>query len=49
MYAKDTLNETYNQQAEETQLQFMNARFASRLLNDLYLQGDVVDSRYLYF
>ena len=49
MYAKDTLNETYNQQAEETQLQSMNARFASRLLNDLYLQGDVVDSRYLYF
>ncbi len=48
-YAKDKLNETFNQETEETTLQNMHARMASQFLNDLYLKADVKDSRYLFF
>ena len=44
-YGEDKLNETFNQAAEENQLQTMHARFASRLLNDLYMQASVVDTQ----
>lgn len=49
MYAKDKLNETFDVKAEEATLQGMHARFASRLMNDLYLKGEVKDTRYLFF
>lgn len=49
MYAKDKLNETFDQKAEETTLQNMHARLASRFMNDLYLKGEVKDKRYLFF
>ena len=48
-YAKDKLNETFNQETEETTLQNMHARMASQFLNDLYLKADVKDDRYLFF
>ena len=48
-YGEDKLNETYDQATEEEQMQAMHVRFASRLLNDLYLQANVIDTRYLYF
>lgn len=48
-YAKDKLNETYNQKEEETTLQNMHVRLASRFMNDLYLKADVKDKRYLFF
>lgn len=49
MYAKDKLNEKFDVKAEEATLQAMHARFASRLMNDLYLKGEVKDTRYLFF
>ena len=49
MYAKDKLNEKFDVKAEEATLQGMHARFASRLMNDLYLKGEVKDTRYLFF
>ncbi len=49
VYAKDKLNETYNQSAEEQTLENMHVRFSNRVLNDLFMQANVVDSRYLYF
>ena len=48
-YAKDKLNETYNQETEEATLENMHARMASQFINDLYLNADVKDNRYLYF
>lgn len=48
-YAKDKLNETYNQKEEETSLQSMHARLASRFMNELYLKANVKDNRYLFF
>lgn len=48
-YAKDKLNETYNQKEEETTLQNMHVRLASRFMNDLYLKANVKDKRYLFF
>ncbi|WP_291529709.1 SurA N-terminal domain-containing protein [Bacteroides sp. UBA939] len=48
-YAKEKLNETYNQEGEEATAQNMHARVASQFLNDLYLKADVKDSRYLFF
>ena len=48
-YAKEKLNETFNQETEEATLQNMHARMASQFLNDLYLKADVKDSRYLFF
>ena len=49
LYAKDKLNETFNQKEEETTLESMHARLASRFMNDLYLKGEVKDNRYLFF
>ncbi|MEG1660222.1 MAG: peptidylprolyl isomerase [Bacteroides sp.] len=49
MYAKDTLNEKFDVKAEEATMQAMHARFASNLMNDLYLKGEVKDTRYLFF
>lgn len=48
-YAKEKLNETYNQKNEEATLQSIHARMASQFLNDLYLKADVEDTRYLFF
>lgn len=49
LYAKDKLNETYDQTAEEATLENMHARMASQFINDLYLKGEVIDRRYLFF
>ena len=49
MYAKDKLNETFDAKTEEATLENMHARLAGRLMNDLYLKGEVKDSRYLFF
>ena len=49
VYGKDKLNETYNQETEEATLENMHARMASQFINDLYLNADVKDNRYLYF
>ena len=49
MYGKDKLNETFNAKEEEATLANMHARFASRVVNDLYLKGKVKDTRYLFF
>lgn len=48
-YAKDKLNEEYNEENEMNSLSSMHARLASQLLNDLYLKADVKDTRYLFF
>ena len=48
-YAKDKLNETYNQEEEEQALETMHARIASQFIGDLYRKANVKDSRYLYF
>ena len=48
-YAKEKLNETYNQKTEEATLEGMHARIANQFMNDLYLNANVKDSRYLYF
>ena len=49
VYGKDKLNDTFNAKDEEATLTNMHARFASRLMNDLYLKGKVKDTRYLFF
>ena len=49
MYGKDKLKDTFNAKEEEATLTNMHARFASRLMNDLYLKGNVKDTRYLFF
>jgi peptidyl-prolyl cis-trans isomerase D len=49
MYAKDKQNETFDAKAEEKTLENMHARLAGRLMNDLYLKGEVKDLRYLFF
>lgn len=48
-YAKEKLNETFNQETEEATLADMHARMASQFMNDLYLKADVKDKRYLFF
>ena len=48
-YAKEKLNETFNKETEEANLANMHARMASQFINDLYLNADVKDNRYLYF
>lgn len=48
-YAKEKLNETFNQETEEATLEAMHARMASQFINDLYLKGEVKDKRYLFF
>lgn len=49
MFGKDKLSDTFNAKEEEATLANMHARFASRLVNDLYLKGKVKDTRYLFF
>lgn len=49
VFGKETLNETFNAKQEEATLSNMHARFASRLMNDLYLKANVKDTRYLFF
>ncbi len=34
---------------EEATLENMHARMAGRVMNDLYLKGEVKDTRYLFF
>ncbi len=48
-YAKEKLNETFNQETEEATLANMHARMASQFMSDLYLKADVKDKRYLFF
>ena len=49
-YAKDKLNETYEEGAEIEKLQGMYTNLAVRqFINDLYLKADVKDERYLFF
>ena len=48
-YAQEKLDMTYNQTEEENALQNMQIRLASQYMNDLFLKGNVKDSRYLYF
>ena len=48
-YAKEKLNETFNQETEETTLAAMHARMANQFMSDLYLKADVKDKRYLFF
>lgn len=48
MYAKDKLRNV-DAKTEEATLENMHARLAGRLMNDLYLKGEVKDSRYLFF
>lgn len=48
-YAKEKLNETFNQETEEATLENMHARMASQFINDLYLKAEVKDNRYLFF
>ncbi|MCE9106414.1 peptidylprolyl isomerase [Bacteroides pyogenes] len=49
MYGKEKTNETFDVKEEENVLTNMHARFASRMMNDLYLKGKVKDTRYLFF
>ncbi len=49
VYAKDKLNDTFDAKTEEATLANMHARFASRIMNDLYLKAKVKDTRYLFF
>ena len=48
-YAKEKLNETFDNKTEETTLENMHARMAGQFINDLYLNANVKDSRYLFF
>ena len=48
-YAKEKLNETFNQETEENTLENMHVRMASQFINDLYLNANVKDNRYLFF
>ena len=48
-YAKEKLNETFDQKTEESTLANMHARMASQFMSDLYLKADVKDKRYLFF
>lgn len=49
VYGEEKLNETYNQEEEEMKIESLYSRYINRLMNDLYLNAGVVDSRYLYF
>lgn len=48
-YAKEKLNETFDQKTEEKNLENMHVRMASQFINDLYLNANVKDNRYLFF
>lgn len=49
LYAKEKLNEAFNQETEEATLVDTHARMASQFMNDLYLKAGVKDKRYLFF
>ena len=49
VYNTGKLNETFNEETEETRLKNNTMRTISRFLNDLYQKGNVEDSRYLFF
>lgn len=49
LFGKDKLNETFDAKKEEAELADMHARFAARMINDLYLKANVKDTRYLFF
>ncbi len=49
VYAQDKQDEQFDAKAEEATLTSTHARFASRLMNDLYLKANVKDTRYLFF
>ena len=48
-YAKEKQEESFDKDAEQTNLASMHARMASQFINDLYLKGNVKDKRYLFF
>lgn len=49
-YAEEKLNETYDEKAEVEKLQGMYTNLVVRqFINDLYLNGQVKDERYLFF
>ncbi len=49
LYAKEKQEESFDKDAEQTNLASMHARMASQFINDLYLKGNVKDKRYLFF
>ena len=49
VYNKGKLNETFNEETEETRIKNNTMRTISRFINDLYQKANVVDSRYLFF
>lgn len=48
-YAKEKLNDTFDQNAEEAALKNMHIRMATQVINDLYLKAGVKDNRYIFF
>ncbi|MCK9159459.1 MAG: SurA N-terminal domain-containing protein [Bacteroidaceae bacterium] len=48
-YEEDKLESKFDVKQEEATIESMNARLASRLVNDLYLKANVKDKRYLFF
>lgn len=49
VYNREKTNDTFNAKTEEENLSNMNMRLMSRFIGDLYLKGEVKDSRYLFF
>ena len=49
VFAKDKGAEKYDAAQEGITLNNMSERFASQFINDLYMKGNVVDNRYLFF
>ena len=49
VYEQDKLDETFDASVEENRIENMYSRYAARIMNDLYMKGSVVDTRYLYF
>ena len=48
-YAKEKLNDTYDAETVKNSQVNLYVRIASQLINDLYLNADVKDTRYLFF
>ena len=48
-YAKEKINETYDQKTEENAQASLYMRMASQFMSDLYLKAEVKDTRYLFF
>lgn len=49
LIGQEKLNETFDVKSEEKTQESMYTRFASRIVNDLYLKAGVKDSRYKFF